>query len=92
MVFAIGFLTAALLALLILPGLSRRAERLARRRVEARLPTSVSQIAAERDLLRAELAVQARRVEMKAEGLAKEHAANMLELGQTRRGNRVRTG
>ena len=82
MVFAIGFLTAALLALLILPGLSRRAERLARRRVEARLPTSVAQIAAERDLLRAELAVEARRIEMKAKSIAQEHAADLLELGK----------
>ncbi len=82
MVFTIGFLTAAMLALLILPGLSRRAERLARRRVEARLPTSVSQIAAERDQLRAELAVEARRIEIKAESIAQEHAASLLELGR----------
>ena len=81
-VFAIGFLTAALLALLMIPGLSRRAERLARRRLEARLPTSASQISAERDLLRAELAVQARRVEMKEQNIAQEHAANLLELGK----------
>jgi chromosome segregation ATPase len=82
MVFAIGFLTAALLALLILPGLSRRAERLARRRVEARLPTSAAQIAAERDQLRAEIAVEARRIELKAEALGEEHAASLLELGR----------
>ena len=36
MLFGVGFLVAALLALLVLPALSRRAERLARRRVEAR--------------------------------------------------------
>ncbi len=35
MIFALGFLSAGLLALLVLPALNARAERLARRRVEA---------------------------------------------------------
>lgn len=82
MIFAIGFLAAALMALLILPGLSRRAERLARRRVEARLPTSMAQIAAERDQLRAELAVEARKVELRAEALAGQKAQVMVEIGR----------
>src|SRR6478752_6222249 len=82
MVFALGFLTAALLALLVLPALSRRAERLARRRVEARLPMSMAEIAAERDHLRAEIAVEARRIELKAEAAAKVRADDMAELGR----------
>jgi hypothetical protein len=57
MVFAIGFLTASLIALLTVPALSRRAERLARRRIEAQFPTSFAEIAAERDHLRAQMAV-----------------------------------
>jgi chromosome segregation ATPase len=82
MVFALGFLSAALLALLVLPALSRRAERLARRRVEARLPLSMAEIAAERDHLRAEIAVEARRIELKAEAAAQARADDMAELGR----------
>jgi chromosome segregation ATPase len=82
MIFAIGVLVAALMALLILPGLSRRAERLARRRVEARLPTSMAQIAAERDQLRAELAIEARKVELRAEAVAGQKAQHLIEIGR----------
>lgn len=81
MVFAMGFLTAALVALLVLPALSARAERLARARVEARFPRSLAEVAAERDLLRAELAVDARRVERRLEALAARHAADLNLLG-----------
>ena len=82
MVFALGFLTAALLALFVLPALSRRAELLARRRVEARFPASLAEIAAERDHFRAELAVEARKVEQRAEAAALARAGDLAELGR----------
>ncbi len=82
MVFAMGFLTAALLSLLVLPALSRRAERLARRRIEARLPLSLAEISAERDQLRAELAVEARKVEIRLEEARKVRAEELGELGR----------
>ena len=41
MIFALGFLAASLLALLIIPAVNARAERLARRRVEALFPLSI---------------------------------------------------
>jgi chromosome segregation ATPase len=75
MIFAAGFLVASLLALLVYPALNRRAERLARRRVEALFPLSITELTAEKDHLRAEFAVTQRRLERKAEeALASRHA------------------
>jgi chromosome segregation ATPase len=82
MVFAIGFLTASLIALLTVPALSRRAERLARRRIEAQFPTSFAEIAAERDHLRAQMAVETRKIELKADAVARSKADDMAELGR----------
>ncbi|MGL4243026.1 MAG: hypothetical protein ACRCTI_18085 [Beijerinckiaceae bacterium] len=65
--FALGFVTAALLALVILPAFWRRAYRLTRRELEATLPLSPSEIAAERDQLRAKFAVERVQLEQTAE-------------------------
>ena len=82
MIFALGFLAATLIALLIIPAINERAERLARRRAEALFPMSISELTAEKDHLRAEFAVQQRRIERKAEeALAVKHQS-MEELGR----------
>src|SRR4051812_42052655 len=82
MIFALGFVAAALLALLIIPAVNARAERLARRRAEALFPMSISELSAEKDHLRAEFAVLQRRIERKAEdALAVKHQS-MEELGR----------
>ncbi len=79
---ALGFLVAALIALLIIPAVNARAERLARRRVEALFPLSITELTAEKDHLRAEFAVLQRRLERKAEeALANKHQ-DMEELGR----------
>jgi chromosome segregation ATPase len=79
---ALGFLVAALIALLIIPAVNARAERLARRRVEALFPLSITELTAEKDHLRAEFAVLQRRLERKAEeALAHKHQ-DMEELGR----------
>jgi chromosome segregation ATPase len=82
MIFALGFLAATLIALLIIPAINARADRLARRRAEALFPLSISELTAEKDHLRAEFAVMQRRIERKAEeALAMKHQA-MDELGR----------
>jgi hypothetical protein len=81
MIFALGFLIASLIALSIAPAFWRRAIRLSTRRHEMQLPLSPEEILAGRDLLRAEFAVEQRRLEQKAEDLNRVHAAEMVELG-----------
>jgi chromosome segregation ATPase len=56
--FVLGFVTAALVALVVLPAFWQRAYRLTRREIEATLPLSPAEIAAERDQLRAKFAVE----------------------------------
>lgn len=81
MIFGLGFLLASLCALTILPTVNARAGRLARRRIEATLPVSVSEVVAERDHLRAEFAVVQRRLERKAEAIAARRHADMAAIG-----------
>src|ERR1700736_2441773 len=69
MVFTFGFLAASLIALAAAPAFWRRAIRLSTRRLEMQLPLSLEEILAGRDLLRAEFAVECRRLEQKAEVL-----------------------
>ncbi|RVU17412.1 hypothetical protein [Methylobacterium oryzihabitans] len=82
MIFALGFLSAGLLALLVLPALNARAERLARRRVEALFPMSIAELNAEKDHLRAEFAVVQRRLERQVEAARAERHAEMEEMGR----------
>jgi hypothetical protein len=82
MVFALGFLVASLMALAIAPAFWRRAIRLSTRRLEMQLPLSPEEILAGRDILRAEFAVERRKLEQKAESLNRLHAADMVELGR----------
>jgi chromosome segregation ATPase len=82
MLFALGFLAAGLIALAAAPAFWRRAIRLSTRRLEMQLPLSPEEILAGRDLLRAEFAVERRRLEQKAEALNLVHAADMAELGR----------
>jgi chromosome segregation ATPase len=82
MIFALGFLAATLIALLIIPAINSRAERLARRRAEALFPLSISELTAEKDHLRAEFAVMQRRIERKAEEALSVKHQSMEELGR----------
>lgn len=79
---AIGFLSASLLALGIVPLLHARAERLTVSRLQASLPLAISEVQAERDLLRAEFAMDMRRLELKIERLADQNARQMAQLGR----------
>jgi chromosome segregation ATPase len=82
MLATLGFLTATLLALAALPALTRRADRLARRRAEVAFPFSLAEIAADRDHLRAELALKERAAEQKAERGFAARADAMTEIGR----------
>jgi hypothetical protein len=81
---ALGFLVASLLALMLAPPLWRRAVRLTTRRIEASMPMSVTDIQADKDQLRAEYAVELRRVEVALEK-AKDKAARELVQANKRR-------
>lgn len=82
MLVTLGFLAASLLALAALPALARRADRLARRRAEAAFPLSLAEIAADRDHLRAELAMRERALEQRAESGFAAKAGAMNEIGR----------
>lgn len=82
MIFALGFLVAGLAALAFAPAFWRRANRLTRRQLEMQIPLSVQEILAERDQLRAEFAVERCRLELRAEQLSEQHAADLVQLGR----------
>ena len=67
MLFGLGFCAATLVALLCLPLVWSRARRLTRRRLEMLVPLSTSEIAAERDGLRARAAVDYLSLEQRLE-------------------------
>src|SRR5260370_42307062 len=63
MYLAIGFLVSMLFGLMIVPLVHNRAVRLTTRRLEAATPLSTAEIQADKDQLRAEFAMSARRPE-----------------------------
>ena len=82
MYFAIGFLVAALLALLFVPLVHGRAVRLTMRRLEAATPLSIAEIRADKDQLRAEFAMSTRRLEMSVEQMKARTTGQLAELGK----------
>ena len=79
---AIGFLLAALLAIMVMPLVHRRAVRLTMARLQSALPQSVAEIQADKDLLRAEFAMGMRRLELALEEARNKCARQMIELGK----------
>jgi chromosome segregation ATPase len=82
MYFGIGFLVAALLALLFVPLVHNRAVRLTMRRLEAATPLSIAEIRADKDQLRAEFAMSTRRLEMSVEQMKARTTGQLAELGK----------
>ena len=76
LIFAFGFLAAALLALMAAPAVWRRAVYLTRKRIEAALPLSLNELNAEKDALRAEHAMAMRRMELRLKD-TREHDKSM---------------
>jgi chromosome segregation ATPase len=82
MYFSIGFLAAALIALLFFPLVHNRAVRLTVRRLEAATPLTIAEIRADKDQLRAEFAMATRRLEMSVEQMKAKTTAQLAELGK----------
>src|SRR5271154_3543465 len=82
MYLAIGFLISMLFGLMIVPLVHNRAVRLTTRRMEAATPLSMAEIQADKDQLRAEFAMSARRLEMSVEQLKSKTTSQLAELGK----------
>src|SRR5277367_6820201 len=82
MYLAIGFLLSMLFGLMILPLVHNRAVRLTTRRMEAATPLSMAEIQADKDQLRAEFAMSARRLEMSVDQLKNKTTSQLAELGK----------
>jgi chromosome segregation ATPase len=82
MYLAIGFLISMLFGLMIVPLVHNRAVRLTTRRLEAATPLSMAEIQADKDQLRAEFAMSARRLEMSVDQLKNKSTSQLAELGK----------
>jgi chromosome segregation ATPase len=82
MYLAIGFLLSMLFGLMIVPLVHNRAVRLTTRRIEAATPLSMAEIQADKDQLRAEFAMSARRLEMSVDQLKHKTTSQLAELGK----------
>ena len=82
MYFAIGFLFAGLVGLVLIPLVHNRAVRLTIRRLEAATPLSMAEIQADKDQLRAEFAMSTRRLEISVEQLKARTTSQLAELGK----------
>ncbi|WFP78569.1 hypothetical protein [Mesorhizobium sp. WSM4906] len=80
--FALGFLCAVFLVSLIAPAVWRRAVVLTRRRLEASMPLTPAEILAEKDRVRAEFAMNTRRLEMNIKSLKEKVAEQLVEIGR----------
>ena len=82
MFIGIGFITAALLVLGVIPLVHGRAVRLTMRRLEALTPLSMAEIQADKDQLRAEFAMSTRRLEMSVEQMKAKTTGQLADIGK----------
>ena len=82
MLVALGFLTAALLALTFAPAFWSRAVRLTTQRIKERLPVTETEIRADKDRLRAEFAMTVHRLEAKIEQADLKRARHLIDLNR----------
>ncbi|TCD15373.1 hypothetical protein [Oricola cellulosilytica] len=80
LIFALGFLAAALFGLMIAPAIWRRAVFLTRKRIESALPLSINELNAEKDALRAEHAMAERRLTMRLDAIQDKNARLMVNV------------
>src|SRR5512139_708758 len=82
MYFAIGFLLAALSVFLVIPIVHVRAVRLTTRQLNGAIPSSIVEVVAAKDFLRAEFAMSTRRLEANLQQLHAKSAGQLAELGR----------
>jgi hypothetical protein len=82
MFLGIGFLAASLMMLALFPVIHERAVRLTTRRLTAATPLSVTEMQAEKDLLRAEFAMSIRRLEISAAETKAKAVDQLCEVGR----------
>lgn len=82
MFFALGFLAASLIALVLLSAVWHRAVRLTTKRIEGAIPVSMAEIQADKDQLRAEFAMSTRRLETSVDQLKLKTTEQFAELGR----------
>lgn len=80
--FALGFLCAGFLALMVAPAIWRRAIALTRKRVEASIPMTLVEIQADKDRIRAEHAMSTRRLEISVKTLREKVAEQLVEINR----------
>ena len=80
MYMGIGFLLGGLVGLMVVPLVHNRAVRLTIRRLQAAIPQTMAEIEADKDLLRAELAMSTRRFEMNIEKVKASNAGLLVKL------------
>src|SRR5262249_2458 len=78
---ASGLVAAALLSPPLFGVIHRRAERLTRQHLDTLLPMSIKELEAEKDLLRAEHAMSAQRLQSTLRELKAKAAAQQIEIG-----------
>jgi hypothetical protein len=81
---ALGFLLGCLLALMLAPPLWNRAVKLTTRRLEATMPMSLIDIQADKDQLRAEFAIELRKVEVALDKSKEKAARELIEANKRR--------
>jgi hypothetical protein len=81
---ALGFFSGCLLALVLAPPLWNRAVKLTTRRLEATMPMTLSDIQADKDQLRAEFAIELRKVEVALEKAKDKAARELIEANKRR--------
>jgi hypothetical protein len=82
MLFSLGFLAACLLILALAPFVHQRAVRITTKRMLAAMPMSMIEMQADKDRLRAEFAMAARRLEIGVEQMKTKIGSQLGEIGQ----------
>lgn len=90
--FALGFLCAGFLTVLVAPAVWRRAVALTRKRIEAAMPLTLAEIQADKDRIRAEFAISLRKLEVEAKALKEKLAVQLVELNRSKEAHKALLG